>query len=233
AGEVVWTAEYEPFGAVDVGSRSGFANNFRFSGHYFDEETGLHYNYHRYYDPKAGRYLTPDPNGLLGGINLYSYAGNNPINAVDPFGLAEYIVAWSTASGTFGVGGLTMSGMVIDPRPIRSKTDGSIVGYHVLKFRGAFIGGSVSPPVSWSTNVAIFEDDLPNPDLFNIEGDSLINNNCPGSKTHFGKLIFQKYISSRGFNFELFSGFAGNIEAARSSSILSKNGYDKMVGGKH
>ncbi|CAB1070792.1 Rhs-family protein, partial [Olavius algarvensis Delta 1 endosymbiont] len=63
AGEVVWTAEYEPFGAVDVGSRSGFANNFRFSGQYFDTESGLHYNWHRYYDPKTGRYLTPDPIG--------------------------------------------------------------------------------------------------------------------------------------------------------------------------
>jgi len=57
------------------------------AGQYFDAETGLHHNYHRYYDPKTGRYITPDPIGLAGGINLYAYTENNPINEIDPFGL--------------------------------------------------------------------------------------------------------------------------------------------------
>jgi len=85
-GEVVWLADYLPFGEVDV-TVEVVENKFRFAGQYFDEETGLHYNYHRYYDPKAGRYLTPDPIGLLGGINLYTYVLNNPINDIDPLGL--------------------------------------------------------------------------------------------------------------------------------------------------
>jgi RHS repeat-associated protein len=88
-GKVVWDADYEPFGEAAVNAASTVVNNFRFAGQYYDEETGLHYNYHRYYDPTTGRYLTPDPIGLVGGINLYSYVLNNPINLIDPHGL-EY-----------------------------------------------------------------------------------------------------------------------------------------------
>ncbi len=61
--------------------------NFRFPGQYFDTESELHYNHHRYYDPSLGRYLRPDPIGLAGGVNLYLYAFNNPVNLIDPFGL--------------------------------------------------------------------------------------------------------------------------------------------------
>jgi RHS repeat-associated protein len=45
-------------------------------------------SWHRYYDPSTGRYLTPDPIGLEGGINLYLYAGADPVNAIDPDGLS-------------------------------------------------------------------------------------------------------------------------------------------------
>ncbi len=85
-GAIVWAADYLPFGQADV-SIATIDNNLRFAGQYYDEETGLHYNYHRYYDPSIGRYLTPDPIGLAGGVNLYSYVLNNPVNFTDPNGL--------------------------------------------------------------------------------------------------------------------------------------------------
>jgi RHS repeat-associated protein len=60
--------------------------NLRFQGQYFDAETGLHYNRHRFYDPDCGRFISQDPIGLLGGINLYQYAPN-PVTWIDPLGL--------------------------------------------------------------------------------------------------------------------------------------------------
>jgi RHS repeat-associated protein len=85
-GTVVWEASYKPFGEALINQNSVVENNFRFPGQYFDKETGLHYNYHRYYDPQTGRYLRPDPIGLNGGINLYAYVSNNPVNYIDPRG---------------------------------------------------------------------------------------------------------------------------------------------------
>ncbi|MBW2136220.1 MAG: RHS repeat protein, partial [Deltaproteobacteria bacterium] len=60
-GQVVWNATYLPFGKAAMSPNSGVENNLRFPGQYYDQETGLHYNYHRYYDPHTGRYITPDP----------------------------------------------------------------------------------------------------------------------------------------------------------------------------
>ncbi|MGH3973072.1 MAG: RHS repeat-associated core domain-containing protein, partial [Pseudonocardiaceae bacterium] len=59
----------------------------RFPGQYHDPETGLHYNYHRYYDPAMARYESSDPMGLAPGPNPYSYV-SNPTEWTDPLGLA-------------------------------------------------------------------------------------------------------------------------------------------------
>ncbi|WP_347881208.1 RHS repeat-associated core domain-containing protein [Pseudomonas sp. GD03985] len=60
--------------------------NLRFQGQYYDQETGLHYNRFRYYDPDCGRFVTQDPIGLLGGGNNYQYAPN-PVEWIDPLGM--------------------------------------------------------------------------------------------------------------------------------------------------
>ncbi|MEN8135373.1 MAG: RHS repeat-associated core domain-containing protein, partial [Thermodesulfobacteriota bacterium] len=85
-GKVVVSYEYSAFG-----ERKHYGNKVKqyltFPGQYYDEETGLHYNWNRYYDPNTGRYITSDPIGLDGGLNLYLYAGANPVNHTDSKGL--------------------------------------------------------------------------------------------------------------------------------------------------
>jgi RHS repeat-associated protein len=86
-GQIVWQATYKAWGEIESLSVSEVEQNLRFQGQYFDEETGLHYNTFRYYDPEVGRFITQDLIGLDGGYNLYKYAPN-AIAWVDQLGLS-------------------------------------------------------------------------------------------------------------------------------------------------
>jgi RHS repeat-associated protein len=89
SGEIVWAAKYNAYGKVTRltdGGGEQLDQPLRFQGQYFDAESGLHYNRHRYYQPDVGRYLTQDPVKLAGGLNQYRYA-LNPTGWVDPLGL--------------------------------------------------------------------------------------------------------------------------------------------------
>lgn len=86
-GTTVWSARYDSYGLATVIIEI-IKNNLRFAGQYFDFESGLHYNWHRFYAPETGRYISVDPIGLGGGINLYAYVGGDPVDWVDPWGLA-------------------------------------------------------------------------------------------------------------------------------------------------
>jgi len=104
-GEVVWYVGYSSYGKIAVNHGDNVLKVYqrdkgdsnvtlpeihqplRFQGQYFDEETHLHYNRYRYYDPNTGSFLTQDPIKLLGGINNYLYTPN-PISWIDPLGLA-------------------------------------------------------------------------------------------------------------------------------------------------
>ncbi len=94
-GQASWAGRLNTWGQMQFWRyRDGKAENdpnytecpFRFAGQYEDEESGLYYNRFRYYDRETGQYLSPDPIGLLGGLNPYGYV-HCPTGWVDPFGL--------------------------------------------------------------------------------------------------------------------------------------------------
>ncbi|MCL4678635.1 MAG: hypothetical protein KJ017_08600 [Alphaproteobacteria bacterium] len=84
-GSTVWTWESGAFGKEAATGRATV--NLRFPGQYRDAETGLHYNWNRYYNPAIGRYVSSDPIGLAGGLDKFSYADLSPATLVDPDGL--------------------------------------------------------------------------------------------------------------------------------------------------
>lgn len=86
SGKTVWRGKIEPYGFTHIGESSLIDMPLKFPGHYFDSETGLHYNRFRYYSPELGRYLQSDPAGIENHFNLYLYS-TRPTVEVDVRGL--------------------------------------------------------------------------------------------------------------------------------------------------
>ena len=122
AGVLIWRWASDAFGSSlpdedPDGDGQATAVNLRYPGQYFDPESGLHYNQARYYDPTSGRYLSPDPIGLAGGVNTYLYANANPLRFTDPDGLEAVIpFPWPgsvVGAGATGVGGAAAAGVAV------------------------------------------------------------------------------------------------------------------------
>ncbi|NOU05145.1 MAG: RHS repeat-associated core domain-containing protein [Hyphomicrobiaceae bacterium] len=81
----VWAATWQAWGG-SYAITGPQANDARFPGQWFQLESGLHYNWHRHYDPSIGRYTQPDPLGFVDGPDLFGYVGGHPVSYVDPDG---------------------------------------------------------------------------------------------------------------------------------------------------
>jgi RHS repeat-associated protein len=83
----LWAYQGNPFGEQQPTSSAGYVLNLRYSGQYYDAESGTNYNVNRNYEPAVGRYQQSDPIGLRGGISTYAYVSGNPLSHRDPLGM--------------------------------------------------------------------------------------------------------------------------------------------------
>jgi RHS repeat-associated protein len=95
SGAKMWEVSYLPFGGVRVATGSPTAS--RFPGQWYQSESGLHQNWMRDYDPTTGRYIQPDPLGLIDGASVYGYVKQNPGRWIDPTG--EYCTEYTGKDG--------------------------------------------------------------------------------------------------------------------------------------
>jgi RHS repeat-associated protein len=161
-GRAVWSAAYDRAGAAVVAAGAEIDLALRLPGQYRDAHSGWHHNHHRTYLPGTGRYLEPDPLGLQPGHrgrdDLYAYAGGDPIDAIDPWGLARLTwFALTTGADGRGLGRVQgfdrarWSFMVEDILPVASSGRGLAppqpAGVDGLLFDpwGDFVGGRDDP----------------------------------------------------------------------------------------
>jgi RHS repeat-associated protein len=148
SGAVVWRAGNAAFDRSVITDSIGGVN-VGFPGQYFDAESGLYYNWNRYYDPSVGRYTQSDPIGLAGGINTYAYVGGNPLSYVDPNGLDRW-------GGATGGPGLIVAGR--GSLNLYSSSGNSVLGsYGYTSGRGGVTDPSVrnfgpTPPGNYTLN---------------------------------------------------------------------------------
>ncbi len=162
--------EYAPFGrTIDINGPFAANNPYRFSTKAVDRDTGYYDYGYRHYDPVNGRWLSRDPLGEAGGLNLYGFIGNDPINAIDYLGLnnieliksnpAKFL--WDVNAGAFtstarinGVGsglgggftGLLDTVGMIGANSLYYSSSGLIAGAFGYDLNDTFMGGHIMTP---------------------------------------------------------------------------------------
>jgi len=117
-----------------------------YTGHHHHAKSGLVLTWFRVYDPELGRWLSPDPLGVSGGLNLYAYVGNDPINLIDPTGEFAFIpvvlVVW---------GGIELGLAIYDAYDtVKTITDPSKTTGQKITAGGLFAAGAVAPGGGYS-----------------------------------------------------------------------------------
>ena len=135
-----WDASVSPFGAATIFTATT-SLDLRLPGQQLQAETGLYQNWMRDYDPALGRYIEPDPIGLDGGPNVYSYVGQDPLSSVDPNGEAIVTIG-PRLELTPGVGFLVGYGIAISfPTPDDPCADWDIGLFGTISGRLGLAGG--------------------------------------------------------------------------------------------
>ncbi len=112
AGTLVARYDYDPFGRLIMETGEASTCPFRYSTKYRDPDLDLYYYGHRWYDPAAMKWLTPDPIGERGGVNLTAFCRNDPVNNVDPLGLFTYEGMYEEFLTKYGDKGLKLLGFL-------------------------------------------------------------------------------------------------------------------------
>jgi RHS repeat-associated protein len=147
---VVSRYDYTAFGEVTP-VKERIAMPFLFTGARHDRETGFHYLRSRAYDPRIGRFISPDVIGIAGGINLYRYVGNNPVNLTDPSGEAIIVSALLLVAAVSVVGaGVGAIGAKLRGGSVKAGAAGGAASAFI--FTGAVtlaaIGGAAAPALA-------------------------------------------------------------------------------------
>ena len=154
---VVWQADVHDNGAADVLPGSELELPLRASNQYFDTETGLHYNLHRYLDAQQGHYLSPDPVGLAAGTDVYQFALGRPHVFVDLLGLQATKTDWSKASYTDKLVEIIKRAVPMVPGEIGAALQQLIQPSNLVVMGAIFtaFAAAQSTPIGWIADAAI------------------------------------------------------------------------------
>jgi RHS repeat-associated protein len=159
SGTVAQRYSYLSFGRIEQQGHLNVVQPYAYTSREFDLETELYYYRARFYDVLTGRFLQEDPIGISGGLNVYTYVNDNPVGAIDPFGLDAIDMAANAAAGFGDVVSFGLTNWVRNRLALNdiinecswSYSSGKWIGWlHGLGFSGVGLFSGGAKTVLWS-----------------------------------------------------------------------------------